>query len=199
MIAAGIAPVVIDNAAAGAYSLITDNENSAYEAVKHLTKFSRNKRIGIVLGGGYSAINLNIQSQRERLSGYKRALAENSMPFDESLIWYIQNFNYQAGKDAFRFMLSSNVDAVFCAAGDYVALGFLSEARLQGVSIPGSMSIVGFDDIEIAKDLDLTTVRQPLEEMGREAFKTAVEAVTSHELRGTVKEFKNTLILRNTA
>lgn len=191
--AAGIAPVLIDTCHPGVSCINTNNEKGGFDAVKYLIE-SGSKRVGIVTGD--IAIH---KSQAERFAGYKRALESKGRFFDESLVWTIQLFNYAAGKEAFRFMLSSDVDAVFCAAGDYVASGIINEARKQHVDIPGSMTLVGFDDIEMSEDFGLTTMRQPLYEMGKEAFRLAHHAAENPGARPEQKIFDNTLVIRETA
>ena len=190
--AADIALVLIDTAYPGVWSVNTKNEKGAYEAVKYLIE-SGSKRIGLITGEALSG------SIAERLAGYKKSLEEKGRAYDESLVWTIKQFNYNSGKEAFRFMLASNVDAVFCAAGDYVAHGFLNEARKQHVDVPGNISLVGFDDIEMSADTGLTTVKQPLNEMGKEAFRMALAAIKDPKALPEKKIFENTLVKRETA
>jgi LacI family transcriptional regulator len=191
--AAGIVPVLIDTAAAGVNSVNTNNEKGAYEAVKYLMD-TGSKKIGLIIGDTKTS-----GPQTERFEGYKRALSEKNRNFQESLMWNIKSFNYNSGKEAFRFMLSSDVDAVFCAAGDYVAHGFLNEARKQHVDIPGNISLIGFDDIEMSGDTGMTTVHQPLDEMAKEAFQMAIRSIENPKVLPEKKVFENTLIRRETA
>jgi DNA-binding LacI/PurR family transcriptional regulator len=66
--------------------------------------------------------------------------------------------------------------AIF-AASDTQALGVLEAARFEGFDVPGDLSVVGFDDIEVAPYLGLTTVRQPLEDSGRRGVERLVAAL----------------------
>lgn len=190
---AGITTVLVDAHMSGIHSVGSNNEKGAYDAVDFLIKSGR-KRIGIVIGDYVAG-----EVQRERLNGVKNAFNNAHMNFDESLIWNINDYDYQAGKEALRFMLASDVDAVFCAAGDYVAHGFLNEARKQHLDVPGGIALIGYDDIEMSADSGLTTVRQPLYEMGKEAFRTAVRAIENPGLAPQIKIFDNDLIIRETA
>jgi len=189
----GIVPVLIDSRARGVHSINTNNKKGSYDAVKYLLETGK-KKIGLVIGD-----NINVDVQKERFEGYKKALEEKSIAFKDNLVWNVKNFNYSDGKEAFRCMISSDVDAVFCAAGDYVAHGFLSEARKQHVDVPGNIALIGFDDIEMSADTGLTTVRQPLDEMGKEAFRMAVAAIENSGLPPQEKVLENTLIIRETA
>ncbi len=190
---AGITPVLIDTHQPGVNSVNTNNEKGAYDAIKFLIETGR-KKIGLI-----TADTVNYQSQKERFAGYRRALEEKGRRLDESLIWTIKVFDYNSGKEAFRFMLSSDVDGVFCSAGDYVAHGFLNEARKQNFDIPRSMSLIGYDDIEMSADTGLTTVHQPLYEMAQEAFRIASNAIANPDAPVEKKVLENTLIIRETA
>lgn len=190
---AGITPVMIETTVKGVNSVRVDNFSGAREAGAYFAQ-KKKRKIGVIAGD----VCL-VASQKERLAGFKAGLGENGAKLDESAIYRIYQYNYQSGKDAFKYMLMNDVDAVFCAAGDYVAQGFLNEANKQGVSFPYTMSLIGFDDIEVSADLGLTTVKQPLRDMGREAFKMAVEAMKNTGVPVREKVFECKLIVRETA
>lgn len=190
---AGITPVLIDTRWDGISCVRVDNEKGGYEAGGHLVKIGK-KRIGIITG------NLpHDNTQRERLSGFKKGIHDNGIEFNEDLTWRSNDYSYASGKEALRVMIMNDADGVFCAAGDYVAQGFLNEARKNGVEIPLHMAIVGFDDIETSVDFGLTTVRQPLNEIGKEAFKIAVEAISGRSTGPRETVFDCRLVLRDTA
>ncbi|HRU38235.1 MAG TPA: substrate-binding domain-containing protein [Candidatus Goldiibacteriota bacterium] len=104
-------------------------------------------------------------------------------------------------KRSFESLIRENpgIDAVLCAAGGYVAHGFLKKASKQHVDVPGTISLVGFDDIEMSSDTGLTTVRQPLDEMGRSAFNAAVRAINEPKALPENIVFENELVIRDTA
>ena len=189
----GIIPVLIETRMKGVNSVRVDNEKGAYGAGVYMAQ-KKKKKIGIIIGDFCL-----VESQKERLAGFTAALKENNMAIGENAVYEISKYNYQSGKDAFKYMLMNDVDAVFCAAGDYVAQGFLHEAIKQGINFPYTMSLIGFDDIEVSADLGLTTVRQPLEEMGREAFKMAVDSMKKTGIPVREKIFDCSLIIRETA
>jgi len=74
---------------------------------------------------------------------------------------------------------SLDINAVFCAAGDSVAAGMMDMAKKLKVKIPSDIAMIGYDDIPLASSLRpaLTTVRQPLHEMGVTAFDIAAEEI----------------------
>ncbi len=190
---AGIKLVLLDTIYKDLSSVTSNNEKGAYDAGMYMAKSGR-KRMGVVVGD-----DRNVASQKERLYGFIRALDESGISFDTNLIYRIEEYTYSAGKEALKYMVMNDVDGVFCAAGDYVAQGFLSEASRHGVNIPMSMGVVGFDDIEVAKDLEMTTVKQPLDLMGREAFKIAKAMIDNPDIGPIKKVFDCTFIQRNSA
>jgi LacI family transcriptional regulator len=190
---AGIKAVLIDSFHTGTSSILSDNYKGAFEAGSYMAKSGRRK-IGVIAGDV-----CQVESQKLRVDGFAAALKEQGQDLDNYHVYKIDHYNYQAGRDAFRFMIMNDVDSVFCAAGDYVAQGFMNEAGRQGVHIPYTMSIIGFDDIEASADTELTTVRQPLDEMGREAFKAAVTLIKDPDRGPVNKVFDCTFVKRNSA
>lgn len=104
----------------------------------------------------------------DRLAGYRTALIRAGLPVDEELVRG-GAFGVDAGFRAAQVLpgLDDPPTAVF-AASDDTAIGVLRAARERGVRVPADLSVVGFDDLPVAAWLDpaLTTVRQPLAEMG---------------------------------
>jgi len=172
---AGVPLVLLDEAAPGVISVRLDNEKGAYMAARHL------------IDRGYGHIGLILQRRPERLDfcqerrmkGFARAMEESGLPFDSSRILETGDFTVEEGEAVLRRILEEkrNFDALFCAAGDMVAMGVISECRKQGLSLPGDLAIVGFDDIQASSLISpsLTTVRQPLLEMGGCLLKEAVD------------------------
>jgi LacI family transcriptional regulator len=190
---AKITPVLVDTRWRGINCVRSDNEKGAYEAAKHFLRI-KSKKIGVIIGNIEQA-----ETQQERMAGFNRGLKEANLQVSPENIWISENYTYQTGKDAFRFMVMSDIDAVFCAAGDYVAHGFLNEARKNGIEMPKTMSLIGFDDIESSIDIGLTTVKQPLYEMGKEALHMAIGSLKNNPPEAVDKVFECRLILRETA
>ncbi|MEU0552637.1 LacI family DNA-binding transcriptional regulator [Dactylosporangium maewongense] len=140
-----------------------DNEGGARLAVGHLLDRGR-RRIAAIAGPQDMAAGVS------RLAGYREALDRAGLPADESLIAY-GDFSEASGEVAVRELLARDpsVDAVF-AASDLMAVGALRALRELGKRVPSDVSLVGFDDVAIARQTDppLTTVHQPVEAMGRE-------------------------------
>lgn len=138
-----------------------DDFAAAAGVVRHLAALGHT-RIAHVAGP------LNYHSGVRRLEGYKSALAEQGLDTDPRLI-VPGNFTKQGGYEAAMrlFSLDPRPTAVF-AANDVSALGVWQAAREAGLSVPGDLALVGFDDIELLAmaDIPLTTVRQPRYDFG---------------------------------
>ncbi|MEW2293547.1 LacI family DNA-binding transcriptional regulator [Streptomyces sp. NPDC006743] len=139
-----------------------DNSGGARAAVRHLVAGGR-RSIGTITGP------LDMDAARARLDGYRAALKEAGLPADEDLVAR-GDFTEEGGRAAMRELLRRRpgLDAVF-AASDVMASGAVLELRASGLRVPHDVALVGFDDSIVARHIDppLTSVRQPLEEMGR--------------------------------
>ncbi|MEU5091565.1 LacI family DNA-binding transcriptional regulator [Streptomyces sp. NPDC021356] len=139
-----------------------DNSGGARAAVRHLLAGGR-RSIGTITGP------LDMDAARARLDGYRAALEEAGLPVDDDLVAR-GDFTEEGGRAAMRELLRRRpgLDAVF-AASDVMASGAVLELRASGLRVPQDVALVGFDDSIVARHIDppLTSVRQPLEEMGR--------------------------------
>jgi DNA-binding LacI/PurR family transcriptional regulator len=140
-----------------------DNVQGALQAVRHLIGLGR-RRIVTVTGP------LDMAPAQDRLTGYRNALAEAGISRDPSLE-LAGDFEHGAAREAVeRFMAAGGkFDALF-AASDTMALGAMSAIRRVGLRIPQDIAVVGYDDsaLALSSDPPLSSVRQPIEEMGRE-------------------------------
>ena len=170
---AGAPVILIDEEAAGASTVTTDNFSGGYIAGEYLAK-SGKKKIGVVSGrmrieGGFNAM--------QRVSGFIKALADNGLTMPEGGLIEVVNYSYNDGAEAMAKFLDdkTGLDGIFCAAGDMCALGMLKTARERGVNIPVNCAIVGYDDIDVARTSKpaLTTIRQPIDRMAAAAFELA--------------------------
>jgi LacI family transcriptional regulator len=123
----------------------------------------------------------NTTTSRDRERGFRAQLTASGVPLDESLR-RVGRFSHRSGYHWCLDLLASKQrpTAVF-AANDVIAFGALDAARRVGVRVPADLSIVGFDDIDMAgwEGFNLTTVRQPLAEMGGAAVKLLIERIES--------------------
>jgi DNA-binding LacI/PurR family transcriptional regulator len=141
-----------------------DNIKGAYEMTEYLIK-NGHSRIAITL-------STLISTERDRLEGYKKAFHDYNIPIDENLILthsgpFSGERYIQIAEKIFKPEL--NVSAVF-AGHDRIALVLYAVAKKQGISIPEDISIVGYDDLDFTM-VSLTTMHQPIYEMGQESLK----------------------------
>ncbi|OLR94365.1 LacI family DNA-binding transcriptional regulator [Actinokineospora bangkokensis] len=137
-----------------------DNLGGALAATRHLAATGR-RRIGTIAGPQDMAAGI------DRLLGWRRAMGELGHRADAVVH---ADFTVEAGAAAMAELLAAHpdLDAVFAAA-DLLAVGALRHLRSRGVRVPDDLAVVGFDDSVLATTTNptLTTVRQPVEELGR--------------------------------
>jgi LacI family transcriptional regulator len=140
----------------------SDNVGGAYDAASLLVSLGH-RRIGHLTG------RQGISSVAERLLGYKRALTEHGLNFDDTLVARDERDLMGGYRSALRLLaLEPRATAIF-AYNDLQAFGALRAARERRLRVPEELAIVGFDTIELSTvcDVPLTTVSQPVHELGR--------------------------------
>jgi LacI family repressor for deo operon, udp, cdd, tsx, nupC, and nupG len=142
-------------------SVHIDNVAAASEATNYLIAMGH-ERIALIYGQESSLLT------RDRENGYRIAMQEATLPIEEG--WVVEGeLTLYGAIRATRNLLSHEhrPTAIFCA-NDEMAIGALHAIKSAGLTVPGDMSLVGFDDIRYAEVLDppLTTIGQPAEEIG---------------------------------
>lgn len=157
------------------HKVIANNFNGAYQATQHLLE-SGFKRIAHV------TIAAHLSITKERLAGYRAALSDNNIPYDETLVKYckygglIYGETEQAVDDLLA--LQPRADAIV-AASDKLSTGILTALSKREIKVPEQMGIVGFTNSLMA-DLfhpPLSTVRQPAYEMGQAAMEMLISLI----------------------
>jgi len=173
--------ILVENEMKGCHSIVVDNVNGTYKTTKYLiSKYGRN--IGFIVGEIDPPLGREIHyASLERMKGYKKALSEELIEFDSNLVQYVRFYSYDEGRECLINFRKKKVklDAVFCAAGDILAMGVMDQAIKEGLKIPEDLAVAGYDDIQAAKLLNpsLTTVCQPIEEIGNTIFDLAVNCI----------------------
>jgi len=160
-----------------AYYVDVDNAGGAREAVEYL--FGRGRsRVATIAGPQDMGAGVT------RLAGYREAVRASGHPVSDDLVAY-GDFSEASGTAAMRTLLAArpDLDAVF-AASDLMAFGALRALAEAGRRVPDDVAVVGFDDAPIARQAvpPLTTVFQPIEEMGRQMAKLLVARIRREEL-----------------
>jgi LacI family transcriptional regulator len=163
----------------------------ARAATEHLLELGH-RRIGILTGrAGWVATE-------ERLNGYQAALAAAGVLASPELV-QCGNFEIADGRGAARRLLAldDRPTAIF-ACNDNMAIGALRAAAERGLRVPEDLSIVGFDDSELSRVVTpaLTTVRQPLEEMGRMAVSLLSRLIDRQTVETLRVELATRLVVR---
>ncbi len=160
-------------------------------ATEHLLSLGH-RRIAYIGGPATAACN------QARLHGYRAAMESGAAPV---LPGYVQtgDFRYYDGVAAGSLLLDLPQPPTAIFAGcDEIALGVKEAARERGLRIPEDLSVVGFDDTHLAQMASppLTTVRQPLREMGRVALRTALRLAAGEKIESHHVELATELIVR---
>jgi LacI family transcriptional regulator len=167
--------------------VVIDNFRSGYDATQHLIDQGCRK-LATVTG------NLNRNVYNDRLQGFKQALSDNSVPYDEDLL-IVSNLGYSSGELIVRELMKREAmpDGIF-AANDSSAVSIICELKKAGYRIPEDIAVVGFNDDPVSKVIEpnLTTVHYPGREMGEIAASTMIKI-----LEGTQFENVSTIILNS--
>jgi LacI family transcriptional regulator len=147
-------------------AVLTDNQQGGYMATRHLIELGH-QQIACIAGPS------NITPGYERIIGYRKALEESGLQFNEALILY-GDYHPESGLQITRELLkrTPRPTAIF-ALNDLMALGALRAAAEASYPVPDALAIIGFDDIELAcyTNPPLTTISQPKGEMGIQALR----------------------------
>jgi len=165
-------------------TVLVDDYLGGYLAASHLIELGHRSIAAI-------AEDLSVMSSRERVRGYRQALEEHGIAFDESLV-AVSPFHVEGGKKtALNLLGRPNPPSAVFACNDLLAIGVVQAARERGLSVPRDLSVVGFDNTIIATIIDppLTTVAQPVQEMGSQ-----IVQLISQEIDGN-KSSKQRIVL----
>jgi LacI family transcriptional regulator len=149
-----------------------DNVGASRTAVEYLAKLGH-RRIATIAGPQI------MSSGKDRLEGYRRALEAYGIPVEDELI-VEGDYTEESGMAAALLLIPSSPTAVF-AASDSMASGALKTLREAGLRVPQDVALVGFDDVPIAIALEpqLTTIHQPIEQMGEIAADLLLDRLDS--------------------
>lgn len=167
----------------------TDDTTAAEQAVRHLHQLGH-RRIGMLLGPGD-----HVPSQR-KLTGARRVLADLGAPLDDALV--VRGlYTLESGQAGATRLIAAGATAIVCAS-DPLALGAIRAARRSGLRVPEQISIVGYDDSALMSCTEppLTTVRQPIDAMGRTAIEMLLAQIHGAASTGVELLFEPELVLR---
>ena len=173
--AAAIPTVLIDAAHPALDQVIVDNTAGGYLATKHLID-QGHQQIAIV--SDHLKNNLNFIYAQDRYQGYRRALTEAGLPFQAAYHQQGLHSWSQAQISAQKLFLLPQPPTAIFATTDTQAIGVLRAAQTMGLHIPQDISLIGYDDIDAAEYLQITTIRQPLYAMGTEGVQLLLQRIS---------------------
>ena len=155
--------------------VLVNNFRGGYEGMVHLLELGH-RRVGVIGAPAYSA------AMRQRLQGVRRALADFHLEASNELLVTGTLQQYEMGYETARQLLTQadRPTAIF-ALTDVAAVGAMHAAASLGLRLPADLSVVGFDDIALAKYMipELTTVAQPIYEMGTLAARLLLDHLSA--------------------
>jgi DNA-binding LacI/PurR family transcriptional regulator len=169
-----------------------DNIGGAEAMVEHLFE-QGHRRIAVLTGpkGNYDS--------EQRLLGCRQAMARLGLELDESLIW-TGDYTIASGGDAARELLASRSplpDAIFCL-NDAMAIGMVNEFHSAGISVPDDVAMAGYDNLDAAEHISLTSIACPMRLMGQLAARWAVELV-NRDVKHNGHRLQVRLVVRNSS
>ncbi|RAK16882.1 LacI family transcriptional regulator [Anoxybacillus vitaminiphilus] len=169
-----------------------DDFLGGYLATSHLVSLGH-KKIAIMLG------NLSRTSDKYRFQAYRQVLEENGLEYNEKLV-ICTDYSMEDGKRAaLELLKSSQRPTAIFACFDALAVGVYQAAKELGLNIPNDLSVVGFDNTILATIVDppLTTIAQPIDEMGRQVVDLLVRGIEEEKHTKQRVILPPELIIRN--
>ncbi len=190
----GVPAVTVGERIEGFSSLTIDNRRGAEMAVRHLIELGH-RRIGLITGDPIPDDLSPVPD--ERAAGYHAALAGAGLP-DDPALECSGGLAIDGGAASITELLAlpSPPTGVFCMS-DEMAMGAIGRARELGVRVPEDVSIVGFDDHDLAGAFGLTTIRQPARDMGCWATTMLLDTIEDAAAAPIDREAAVRLVVRN--
>jgi LacI family transcriptional regulator len=191
--AAGMPVVLVDHPHDRVATVYTDDVAGGRLATEHLLELGH-RRIAFL--GDFEHNYHGFTSSAMRRAGYEHALEAAGAELDEELVWRAPHGREQARALTRELLRSAEPPTAIFAASDTQAVGVLEAAETLGVDVPGDLSVVGYDDIEVARYAGLTTVAQPLEESGARGAELLLAALDGGGIDG--EQLPVELVIRTT-
>lgn len=192
----GGTPVVLVDVAHHEFSQVIINDvEGGKQATQHLLDLGH-RNIGFL--SDYEDSSFYFTANRDRYAGYCQALKATGIPLRPDFTVHGQHSRSSAFEMTMRLLeLEDRPTAIF-ATSDTLAIGVLEAAQQSGLAVPRDLSVIGYDDIEIAEYLQLTTIRQSLFETGAEGIKLLLEEIDSPPAEPTQVLLPTEVVVRET-
>lgn len=170
----------------------SDNFQASYDATNYLIEM-KHRKIGVIATANFPTV-------QERIYGYKEALKKSGIEIDETLIAEVKGLDEKESQMKTEELLDrhSDITALY-VLNNSLSIGVLMELKKRKINVPSDISLLVWDDEEFNEFLDITTVVQPIEEIGRQATKRLFELIgeTDTEPEYKCMRLKTELVMRN--
>lgn len=172
-----------------ANAVICDHVKGGYMATRHLLSLGHRK-IAFITGPSY------LEGSNSRLKGCKKAFEDYGLEWKDDMM-YVGNYTYESGLDGIDYLSDKDFTAVF-AFNDLMACGVYNGLAKYNLSVPDDVSVVGYDDHFVSSILSvpLTTIRQPIYDMGKEAARILIRAAEDESAKPVISHFDLKLVVR---
>ena len=172
---AGVPVVAIDAQIEGVSTVVIDDVEGGRIGTRHLIGLGH-ERIAFIGGDPDDPLGFTSGADRER--GFREVMADAGLAVDEALVRHGTHAREVALAITTELLRGPEPPTAIFATADIQAIGVLEAARTLGVRVPDDLSVVGFDDIELAAYVGLTTVRQPLFQSGQLGTRLLLEVLS---------------------
>lgn len=179
----------------GLNRVIVDDIAGGLLATRHLIDLGH-ERIAFI--SDFLETPFNFTSSRDRLKGYQQALQAAGISVQPEYHAQDEHGRYEAYLMALRLLALPEPPTAIFAASDTQAMGVLQAAREMELQVPKDLSVIGYDDIEVAEYLGLTTIRQMLYESGQRGVELLLEILENPDSRAACEILPTELIVRAT-
>lgn len=170
-----------------------DNISGARKATEYLISLGH-KRIGFLSGP------MDVILSRDRLKGYKQAMAHHDLPVEPHLVQE-GDFTFESGYNLMlKFLAFDKPPTAVFASSDEMAIGAIKAIKSKGLHVPDDISVIGFDNIKFASIFEpaLTTISQPMYEIGLKAMELLLKIINKENLERNQFILNDQLIIRST-
>jgi LacI family transcriptional regulator len=176
-------------------SLVVDNMEGGYLATRLLID-KGHQRIGFI--NGIIEGNFKFNQANDRLIGFHRAMSEAQLLFDPNLVVSCAWNRHEGKRMAQQLLTLPEPPTAILTGSDIQAVGVLEATREMGICVPEQLSVMGYDGIELAELLGLSTIQQPMQQMGEMGMQRLLEQMEQPQREAELIRLKPTLIERTT-
>lgn len=175
----------------GADVVLTDQRSGIHAAVEHLASLGH-RSIGL------ATISPTVRPGREAMAAYKESISALSLSSVGEMVVAYERVSAVAGAEVAAHMITRGATAIVCCVPNLVTAGVLEAISRQGLSVPGDISIIAFDDSELAsvKPPRLTVIARPLQDVAHHASRMVITRLANPELAPRAAVVHMTLTVR---